>query len=423
MPSTFQAPSIWNAADATPHVKSSPKSAAFIVMTPLFAQVLTKFSSHAHPTRTDLTHDGVMSSPRSPRARHLLAVAAVLLVASACGSDSDDATVGADSDPPTTTTSTELADPTEPSTDTDEAFAARPVDLDRFFDGALAAETTTAGCTLSGGTTTTCYGITVAGYPTDDEVGPFCPRTTEDTADEVGIWFDGDALYDIDGQFILDLPEIYDDENWHLHDDEGNVNVTDTPEAFAAAARPDVDPEYQHHCVEGMIEWLDGGEPVTSAVDIPTTPVPADTATPVGPFVGVTLNGVIIAGEAPVEAILGAYTIAAFDDCGGHINPFDGYHIHGATGCSEAEENAEGETPAFAYALDGFAIHSPLAEDEAATADLDQCNGHATEELGYHYHAAQAEENAVLTCFTGETSATEGGDEDGPPGGGPPPGE
>ena len=275
-----------------------------------------------------------------------------------------------------------------------------------FIDGALADDIVTVDCTLSGGTETSCYQITVAGYPADGEVGPFCPTTTSDTADQVGIWLDGENLYDIDGQFILDLPEIYDDDNWHLHDDDGHVHVTDTQEAFEAAARPDVAEEYQNHCVEGQIAWLDNGEPITSTVEIPVNPVAGDSVTQAGQSLGVTLNGVIIAGEAPVEAILGAYTIAAFDDCGGHINPFDGYHLHGATGCSEVGEASDGETPAFAIAIDGYAIHSPLDDADVADADLDQCNGHTTDELGYHYHANQPEENAVLSCFTGETTAT-----------------
>ncbi len=367
-----------------------------------------------------------MITTRAARFRRLVALAACLaLLAAACGSDDDDTTAEADSGEPSVSSVAE--NPSEPTTDTGDApeASAEGADLALFFDGALTEETTTADCTLSGGTETTCHRITVVGYPTDTEVGPFCPRTTSDTADEVGIWFDGDALYDLDGEFILELPEIYQDDTWQLHDDEGNVNVTDTPEGFEAAARPDVDPEYQNHCVEGMIEWLDGGEPIQSSVEIPTTPVPAEAATPVGTFVGVTLNGVIIAGAAPVDAILGAYTIAAFDDCGGHINPFDGYHIHGATGCSESEDATGAETPLFAYALDGYAIHSPLDDAEEAEAGLDECNGHTTDDLGYHYHAAHAEENAVLSCFTGETTATDdgGGPPDGGAGGGPPPGE
>ena len=254
--------------------------------------------------------------------------------------------------------------------------------------------------------------MTIAGYPADYDVGPFCPPTIESTADEGGIWFDGKAVYDLDGAFILGLADLYHDSHWKLYDDSGNVNITDTPEAFEGAARPDVDPAYQNHCVEGRIEWLDNGEPVTTTVLIPTTPVMSGVATSGGNW-GVTLDGVIIAAHAPVDAILSAYTIAAFDDCGGHINPVDGYHLHGAVGCSEVGEASEGETPIFAYAVDGYPIHSPL---EAAT-ELDECNGHATEEFGYHYHANPAEENGVLTCFMGLTVQAQGG-EGGPPAGG-----
>ena len=144
-----------------------------------------------------------------------------------------------------------------------------------------------------------------------------------------------------------------------------------------------------------------------------------DSATSGGNW-GVTLNGVIIAAQAPVDAILSAYTIAAFDDCGGHINPVDGYHLHGAGGCSEVGEAVEGETPIFAYALDGYPIHSPLDAEAEAAAELDECNGHTTEEFGYHYHANPAEENRVLSCFMGLTVQAQGGDRGGQggPGGG-----
>lgn len=295
------------------------------------------------------------------------------------------------------------------------------LDLSLFFDGALAEEVTIQDCTLSDGTETTCYQITIAGYPANYVVGPFCPETISTTAEDAGIWFDGNAVYDVDGEFIVGLADLYNDDNWLLYDENGNVNVTDTIEAFEAAARPDVDPAYQNHCVAGRIEWLENGEPVPTTVLIPTTPVEGTSENSRNGNWGITLNGVIIANSAPVDAILGAYTIAVFDDCGGHINPFDGYHLHGAVGCSEVGETVDGETPIFAYALDGYAIHSPLSEEVAAETELDECNGHYTEEAGYHYHANSAEENAVLTCFTGLTvQAGEQGDhnDDVPPQGG-----
>jgi hypothetical protein len=276
-------------------------------------------------------------------------------------------------------------------------------DIDLFFDGALAEDVTTEDCTLSDGTESTCFRITVAGFPADYDVGPFCPPTTSSTADEGGIWFDGDGLYDLDGEFILGLADLYNDSNWELYDDDGNVNITDTIEAFEGAARPDVDPEYQNHCVEGRIEWLDGGEPVPATVLIPTTPVVAASPGTSRGHLGVTLSGVTIDVAAPVQAILGAYTIAAFDDCGGHINPFDGYHLHGAVGCGEVV--VEGHAPLFGYALDGYAIHSPYDEDGSEYPDLDSCGGHSTDALGYHYHASPAAENSVIGCLTGQTGS------------------
>lgn len=286
------------------------------------------------------------------------------------------------------------------------------LDVSLFFEGALAEEVTIHDCTLSDGTETTCYEITIAGYPADYDVGPFCPETTSTTAEDSGIWFDGNDVYDVDGNFILNLADLYNDSNWKLYDDDGNVNITDTVEAFEAAARPDVDPAYQNHCVAGRMEWLENGEPVQTTVMIPTTPVASDSPSYTNGNRGITLNGVVIANSAPVDAILSAYTIAVFDDCGGHINPFDGYHLHGAVGCSEVGEAVDGETPIFAYALDGYAIHSPLAEEYVDEIELDECGGHETEEDGYHYHANSAEENAILTCFMGLTVQANGQGDD-----------
>ena len=349
----------------------------------------------------------------------------------ACGSSADDdssaVTTEAAADDSTETASSvadgatdedgTVADDTATDTDTDTdvvAASSGGLDVELFFDGALTDDVTTEACTLSGGAETTCYSITVAGFPSSYDVGPFCPTTIEASADEGGLWWDGDALYDLDGEFITSLAEIYGDDNWQMYDEDGNVFVTETAEEFELAARPDVDESLQNHCVEGALEWLDNGEPIPTTVLIPVEPVAADSSAASGGNLGITLDGVVIAASAPVDAILGAYTIAAFDDCGAHFNPFDGYHLHGAVGCSELGEASDGETPMFGYALDGYPIHSPL--DDAA--DLDECNGHTTDADGYHYHANSAEENLVVECFVGQTVA---GTDDA--GGGPPPGE
>ncbi len=338
------------------------------------------------------------------RARLLLVATATLLALASCGT----------SDPATTDTNTDSAtDSTTGSSTTSDGL-----DVDRFFDGAFAEEVTTEDCTLSGGEATTCYRITVAGYPTDHDIGPFCPDTITDGADAGGIWFDGEGVYDLSGQFIKDLATTYDDDNWHMYDDQGNVLVTETAAEFEAAARPDVDPALENHCVEGRLAWLTNGVPITTTVLIPVTPVAADSSAEPQGNQGVTLDGVVIAASAPVDAILSAYTIAAFDDCGGHFNPFEGYHMHGAVGCSEVGEAAEGDTPIFGYALDGYALHSPFDAGEEP-ADLDECNGHTTDADGYHYHANSAEKNQVVQCLVGQTVAVTDG-AGGAPGGAPP---
>ncbi len=360
------------------------------------------------------------------------------LLLSACGSSADDnttATEPSSSDGTTVETTADGGSATEstestaaPTESDDGSTSTAGVDLALFFDGALAEDATTEDCTLSGGTQTTCYRITVVGYPVSHDVGPFCPETITDSAEAGGIWFDGNGVYDLDGQFFVDLPTLYDDDNWQMYDEDGNILVTETAEEFEAAARPDVDPSLQNHCVEGALEWLDNGEPITTTVLIPAVPVAADTASAPQGNQGVTLDGVVIAASAPVDAILGAYTIASFDDCGAHFNPFDGYHMHGAVGCSELDTDvADGDTPMFGYAMDGYAIHSPLDDDAAAAADLDECNGHTTEAAGYHYHANNAAENQVVECLIGQTVAgADAGAAGGPPAGGPggpPPGD
>ncbi len=277
------------------------------------------------------------------------------------------------------------------------------LDTDLFVSGALASGITTEPCLLSGGTQTTCYVIEIAGVPADQEIGPFCPPTIFSDAELGGIWFDGGGdVYDLDGDFIVNLANLYGDQNWLLYDpNSGDVNITDTQVACEAAARPNVDPEYQNHCVVCSIDYYDGG--VTQTLLIPTEPVALSSPDSIrNTDVGVSLNGVVLAPPAPVDAILGAYTIAAFDDCGGHVNPVEGYHYHGATGCTEIGTQVDGHAATLGYAMDGYAILGMLNEDGTEPTDLDGCRGHTDDTRGYHYHAASAGENMFIGCFNGE---------------------
>ena len=283
-----------------------------------------------------------------------------------------------------------------------------------FLDGSLTEKIKTEDCTLTNGEKATCYRITITGQPVDTTIGPFCPTTTSSSAEDSGIWLDGTNVYDADGQFILDLSEIYEDAEWKLYDDNGNVNVTDTEEGFLGAAKPDVEEAYKYHCVEGKFEWTTTGKPVPISVLIPVDPVSDSSVnTTQGKDLGVTLNGVVIAASAPVDAILGAYTIAAFDDCGGHFNPFEGYHMHAFTNCEGASygsqiDNPNAETKIIGYALDGVAVFAPLDHD--STIELDECNGRTTKKDGYHYYAQSPETNRIVKCFKGLTAIDESAD-------------
>lgn len=297
-----------------------------------------------------------------------------------------------------------------------------------FKDGSLAEPISEEDCTLTNGDSATCYRITITGEPVDTTIGPFCPETTSTTDEDAGIWLDGSKIYNVDGSFIMDLSTIYGDTKWKLYDESGKVNVTDTKEAFQGAARPDVAEAYKYHCVEGNYEWTQTGEPVPISILVPKTPVlSGSVTTSQGADLGVTLNGLVIAPSAPVEAILGAYTIAAFDDCGGHFNPFEGYHMHAYTACEGTEysshiEDPDEETPIIGYALDGVAVFAPLSSN--TTIKLDECNGRTTVKDGYHYYAQSAELNRVIKCFKGVTAVNEtqqaGPGQGGPDG--PPPG-
>lgn len=292
-----------------------------------------------------------------------------------------------------------------------------------FADGALASASI-IDCTLSDGTETQCYELVTVGVPADSAVGPFCPETTTSSADDSGIWLDGEGIvYEADGNFILDLPNIYSDTvvdanvDWILYDVNGNVNVTDTQEACEAAARPDVDENYYNYCVECSLDYYGGG--VSSTFVFPVTPIPADSPGAIGQETGVSLNGIQLAAAAPVGDILAAYTIAAFDDCGGHVNPFEGYHYHAATGCTElADTQPDGHASLLGYALDGYGIYGLLDSDSNEPTGLDECRGETDDVRGYHYHAASAAENMFIGCNRGKTVASDEGP-GGPGGGGP----
>ena len=257
-------------------------------------------------------------------------------------------------------------------------------------------------CTLSGGTSTRCISITVKAEPTTYTPGPWCPQNINDGAEHGGIWLQGGQVYDVDGAFIKNLSRFYDDSTWQLYDAEtGKIRVTDSLESCQAAARPNVAPEYQNHCVECLPEYM--GEDATLTFTLPLTPVRTEgrTFSTRGSGVGVALNGVRLDGPAPVDAILGSYTLAPFDDCGGHVNLAVGYHYHAATDCLADTAVADDHGQVIGVAMDGYLIMARQDNDGTVPDDLDACGGHMVDDT-YHYHAGAAGSNAILNCLVAE---------------------
>ena len=266
-------------------------------------------------------------------------------------------------------------------------------------------------CTLSDGTSTDCFQIVTTSVATDHEMGPWCPETITATAEEGGIWLESGQVNDVDGAFIENLATFYNDDTWRMFDDDGNVFITRTQEDCENAANPNVGAEYENFCVQCLPSYITDLEQVWT---IPITPVLQETATmfamgPGGPpgqvqapsTRGVALNGIEFSAPAPTDNILAAYTLAPFDDAGGHINVNQGYHYHAATGFSTEIAQDDGHAPLIGYALDGLGIYAMANEDGSEPSDLDELRGHSDDTRGYHYHVDAAGNNNFINGLKG----------------------
>ncbi len=256
--------------------------------------------------------------------------------------------------------------PTAPTAATTTAtqLSVQPSD---FLASGLNGSITTVSCTLSGGTATTCHRIVTRGAPSDHDAGPWCPTNISDGS-VAGMWIESGTTHDLTGAFIANLGTFYNDSRWQLHDPvTGTVRVTSTQAAFQAAAVPNVPAAYNNYCVQGLMSYVGGG--ISRTYLIPVTPVAlgGGTASVGMNGVGLALNGIAIDAPAPVAQIKAAYTIAAFDDCGGHVNPHTGYHYHAATGCTTQVPSTDGHAALIGYALDGYGIFAERRRRVAAS--------------------------------------------------------
>lgn len=269
---------------------------------------------------------------------------------------------------------------------------------------------TTVPCTLSNGTSTDCFQIITNSMASDHDMGPWCPSNISDGAEAGGIWLENGQVYDVDGAFIQNMATFYNDNTWMMYDTNGDIYITDTEQDCINAANPNVGTAYENYCVECLPSYISN---LSQTWLIPINPVkqsiPAYFAMGGGPpggntgpsVIGIAFNGIEFSGAAPVDAILGAYTLAPFDDAGGHINVHQGYHYHAATGVSTEIAQNDGHATMIGYAMDGHAIYSQLNEDGTEPSDLDECRGHYDDTRGYHYHVDAPGSNNFINCLAG----------------------
>jgi hypothetical protein len=271
-----------------------------------------------------------------------------------------------------------------------------------FLQAGLAESITKVSKTLPNGTTVECYKIVSNNTPSDHTQGPWCPTNINDGIDKGGIWLEGGKLYDVDGPFIKNLATFYSNTTWKLYNSTtGAINVTDTKEACQAAARPDVDPAYKNYCVQCLPSYFPG---IKKTYYIPVKPVKASSTTAImgmGSIVGIAFNGINFDPPAPTQAILGAYTLAPFDDAGGHVNGATGYHYHATTGKSTKIKQTDGHAAMIGYAMDGYGLFENLDESGKESTDIDASRGHYDATRGYHYHVAPTGTNSFINSFRG----------------------
>ncbi len=279
-----------------------------------------------------------------------------------------------------------------------------------FLEDGVDGDITEEPCTLSGGTETICYRITVLSIPTDHKAGPWCPGKITDSAEAGGIWPEGGVKHEVDGPFVENLDTFYSDDEWKLYEEDGTIRVTGSAEQCAAAARPNVDEAYQNYCVQCLLSYVEEGMKTTFI--IPTKPVKQATPSQLSrTTIGVAFNGVKFDPPAPTDAILRAHTLAPFDDCGGHVNLNEGYHYHTHTGCPTEVPQDDNHAPLIGYMLDGFGLYARLDKNGEESSNLDQCRGEYDEIRGYHYHVGDPGSNTVIGCFQGEYGCKFEGDD------------
>ena len=297
-------------------------------------------------------------------------------------------------------------DDTTTETTTEEAVVIN-VASSNFLTGGLVEPITIVSKTLSDGSTANCFKIVVNSLASDHTMGPWCPSNISDDATKGGIWLEGGKVYDVDGAFVKNMATFYKDNTWMMYNaTTGEITKASTKTECEEAANPNVGAQYRNYCVECLPSYVAN---LSHTYYIPITPKAASSATAFGggpmssgPSVrGLAFNGVVFDAPAPTSVILAAYTLAPFDDAGGHINLAAGYHYHAATGLTTQIAQADGHASMIGYALDGYGMYQHLSTSGTEYTDLDSSLGHYDTTRGYHYHVDAAGKNNFINSLHG----------------------
>ena len=98
------------------------------------------------------------------------------------------------------------------------AQTVKSVDPSLFLEDGTNVTIKTVTCTLSDGTSTTCYEILSTSSPTDHTMGPWCPDNISDGPEAGGIWLEDGEVFDVDGAFIENMATFYNDDRWLMYD-------------------------------------------------------------------------------------------------------------------------------------------------------------------------------------------------------------
>lgn len=297
-------------------------------------------------------------------------------------------------------------DDTATETTSDEAVVIN-VASSNFLTAGLVEPISIVSKTLSDGSTANCYKIVVNSLASDHTMGPWCPSNISDDASKGGIWLEGGKVYDVDGAFVKNMATFYKDNTWMMYDaTTGAITKTSTKTECEEAANPNVGAQYRNYCVECLPSYVAN---LSHTYYIPVTPKAASSTTAFGggpmssgPSVrGLAFNGVVFDAPAPTNVILAAYTLAPFDDAGGHINLAAGYHYHAATGLTTQIAQTDGHAAMIGYALDGYGMYQHLSTSGTEYTDLDSSLGHYDSTRGYHYHVDAAGKNNFINSLHG----------------------